>query len=77
MEMKELNKALSDDELIAIEVLKNAGWKIFTDISVEKAGPLGERFPLFTEGGDFKVGILRKEFGEKTARRTKKKAVKK
>ena len=59
MESK-LEKVLSeDDEVLAIEILEKAGWQFMSDITVEKGTPTGERWPLYTSGGEFPMGVLK------------------
>jgi hypothetical protein len=52
-------KVLSEDEQLAIDILEKAGWNFMSEITVEKATPVGERWPLYTSGGEFKVGVLK------------------
>jgi len=50
---------LNDEELAAVEVLQENGWKFFSEVMVEKATPEGERWPSYVIGGQYPVGILR------------------
>ena len=50
---------LSEDEQLAIDILEKAGWSFMSEITVEKATPTGECWPLYTSGGEFRVGVLK------------------
>jgi hypothetical protein len=52
-------KVLSEDEVLAIEILEKSGWQFMSEITVEKCTPVGERWPLYTSGGEFPMGVLR------------------
>lgn len=52
-------KLLSDDEGLAVDILEKAGWQFMSEITVEKCTPVGERWPLYTSGGEFPMGVLR------------------
>ena len=52
-------KVLSEDEVLAIDILEKAGWQFMSAITVEKCTPVGERWPLYTSGGEFPMGVLK------------------
>lgn len=49
---------LSEDEKLAIDILEKAGWIFVAEVSVEKATPMGERWPSYTLGREYAMGIL-------------------
>ena len=65
---------LSKDEKKAVEALIEAGWTYLEDISIERAKPLGERFPLYTAGGLYSLGIVRRMDSKPPASRPVKKS---
>lgn len=62
---------LSEDEKIAIEILEKAGWLLFGDVAVEKATPKGEKWPSYTVGREYRIGLLRAEISSPSGRRPK------
>lgn len=63
---------LTEGEKKAVKVLVEAGWEFFSEVSVEKATPPGERWPLYTSGGTFAAGVLRKTSQKKPSGSPKK-----
>ena len=55
-----LKQVLSEDEVLAIEILEKAGWQFMGEITIEKGTPTGERWPLYTSGGEFPMGVLKR-----------------
>ena len=54
-----LKQVLSEDEVLAIEILEKAGWQFMGEITIEKGTPTGERWPLYTSGGEFPMGVFK------------------
>jgi hypothetical protein len=70
----ELRDILSEDEKLAIEVLEKAGWSFVAEVSVEKATPMGDRWPSYTLGREYVLGILLPEPPKVSPGRPKKKS---
>ena len=55
-----VKKILAEEEVLAIEILENAGWILHHEIFVDRAAGPGHKWPSYTLGGEYRFGILRK-----------------
>lgn len=55
---------MNDEEMAAVEVLKDNGWIFLQKISIEKAIPEGEKWPSYVLGGDYPAGVIKRPGNE-------------
>lgn len=59
MELNEtIAGALSEDEVLALEILEKKGWKIMQEVYVEKAIADGYRFPSYHVEKRYLAGVM-------------------
>jgi hypothetical protein len=67
---------LTEDEKLAFEILQKNGWLTFVEVSVDCAITENMRFPTYSVGGRYDLGILKSQVpvrSEKVAPARKKK----